>query len=116
MSGSSGDQDDDSEVIASTPKKRMRDSLQGFGNLSNISEGDISGEESENGLVECDSKKLKVEGSEERECLEVIDHDNGKVESLLPGPADQTQVTPDDPGEGLELGQHAAQQAPDQDC
>ena len=115
MSEGSSDNDDDSEVVASTPKKRMRDSTEGVGNLSKISEGDISGEESENGLEECGSKKLKV-GPEVRGILEVIDHDNGKVESLLPGTADQSQVTPDDPGGGLEPGQPAAEQVNDQSC
>ena len=115
MSESSSDHDDDSDVVASTPKKRMRDSKEKFGNLSSISEGDISGEGSENGLEKCESKKQKVELSEE-ESLEEIDHGNGNMELLQPGTADQIEVTLNDPGVGQEPGQPAAEQVHDQFC
>ena len=95
----SNDVENDSKLVASTPKKRFREEKEDFGNLSNISEGNVSGEESELELEECEAKKQKVEGSERPDVREVTDDDMARVEAQQSGGHAQIEVAPDDPAE-----------------
>ena len=95
----SNDVENDSKLVASTPKKRFREEKEDFGNLSNISEGNVSGDESELELDECEAKKQKVEGSEQPDVREVTDDDMVRVEAQQSGGHAQIEVAPDDPAE-----------------
>ena len=116
MSESSVDDEEDSNTVVSTPKKRLRDSDEGFGNLSNISEGNILGEESGNELEECESKKQKIEGSGELDDQEEIGKNNGEVESQQSGVKVQMEVPPDHPGKDHVPEEAEAQQDHVQSC
>ena len=117
MSETSSENEEDSKIVASTPKKRLRDQKEGSGNLSNISEGSHSGNDSEESLEECESKKQKVEGLAELDDQLVIDFKNGEVESQQSGTEVQN-ATPADPGTGTqhEPAHGEAQQDHDQSC
>ena len=95
----SGDVENESKLVASTPKKRFRKGKEEFGNLSGISEGNVSGEESEVELEECEAKKQKVEGSEQLDVAEVTDDDMVRVEAQQSGGLIQSAVAPDDQAE-----------------
>ena len=108
--------EEDSRIIASTPKKRLRDSNGGLGNQSSISDGNNSGVDTEKGLEECESKKQKVEGLPGADDQLVIEHDNGEVESQQSGKDVQLAVSPVDPGTVHEPAPAEAQQDHDQSC
>ena len=95
----SGDVENESKLVASTPKKRFREGKEDFGNLSIINEGDVSSEESEVELEECEAKKQKVEGSEQLDVMEVTEDDMVRAGAQQSGGLVQIEVAPDDQAE-----------------
>ena len=108
--------EDDSRIIASTQKKRTRGQKEDLGNLSNISEGNVSDEKSDNDSEEGESKKQKVEGLEQPDGMAATDDNEGKVESIQSGITCQIGVVSVDPGSVQEHVAGGAQQESHQTC
>ena len=97
-------------------KKRTRGQKEDLGNLSNISEGNVSDEKSDNDSEEGESKKQKVEGLEQPDGMAATDDNEGKVESIQSGITCQIGVVPVDPGSVQEHVAGGAQQESHQTC